>query len=163
MTGMNGKVFRKAVTVMGLLAVIAGLFGCNKAPKHTLSEISEVSIACGHMDRSFGYLFWVHREQDKWLFDAECFTHDHMEETMFENREVSGKDMDTLFEILERSDSIAYAENYKKPKKLLPFEVMDETTYSFCLTFSDGSRYVTRDPQKELEEFFYRLAEQTNT
>ena len=31
MTGMNGKVFRKAVTVMGLLAVIAGLFGCNKA------------------------------------------------------------------------------------------------------------------------------------
>ena len=65
MTGMNGKVFRKAVTVMGLLAVIAGLFGCNKAPKHTLSEISEVSIACGHMDRSFGYLFWVHREQEK--------------------------------------------------------------------------------------------------
>ncbi len=146
---------------MGLLAVLAGLFGCGKAPKpaqHQLSEISAVSIACSHMDHSFGYFFWVHREQDKWLFDAACFTHDHADETVFENREVSGKDMDTLFEILERNGSIAYAENYKKPRNPL-FEVMDETTYSFCLTFSDGNQHVTCDRQKELEEFFYRLAE----
>ena len=39
---------------------------------------------------------------------------------------------------------------------------MDETTYGFCLTFSDGSQYVTLDYQKELEEYFYRLAEQSN-
>lgn len=148
---------------MGILAALAGLFGCSKAPKpaqHELSEIRAVSISCGHMDRSYGYFFWIHPEQDKWLFDAECFTHGHEDETMFENREVSGKDMDALFEILERCDSIAYAENYKKPKKLPIFEVMDETTYSFCLTFSDGTQYVTCDRQKELEEFFYRLAEQ---
>lgn len=149
---------------MGILATLAGLFGCSKSPKpaqHTISEISAVSIACGHMDRSYGYYFWIHREQDKWLFDTECFTNDHETETVFENREVSGEDIDALFKILERNDSITYAENYKKPKKPL-FEIMDETTYSFCLTFSDGNRYTTNDRQKELEEFFYCLAENTD-
>ena len=110
------------------------------------------------MDRSYGYSFWIHLEQGKWLFNTECFTHDHEVEMVFENREVSSDDTDALFEILEQSGSIAYAENYKKPKDS-PFEIMDETTYVFCLTFSDGSQYVTCDRQKELEEYFYRLAE----
>ena len=77
---MCGKALRKAVAVTGLLAVFAGLFGCNKTPKsaqHELSEISGVSLSCGHMDRSYSYCFWIHREQDKWLFNAEYFTHDH--------------------------------------------------------------------------------------
>ena len=39
---------------------------------------------------------------------------------------------------------------------------MDETDYGFCLTFSDKSRCVTNDRKKELEEYFYRLAEQAN-
>ena len=159
---MHGKLFRKVVSVLGLIALFAGLFGCQKTPKpaqHIISEISAVSLSCGHMDHSYGYFFWVHQEQDKWLFNTECFTHDHEVETAFENREVSSEDMDALFDILERSDSITYAENYKKPKKIPFFEVLDETTYGFCLTFSDGSQYVTLDCQKELEEYFYRLAE----
>ena len=69
--------------------------------------------------------------------------------------------MNELLDILERNDSIAYAENYKKPMDS-PFEVMDETTYSFCLAFSDGEQYNTLDSQGELEKFFYRLAEQVN-
>ena len=146
---------------MGLLAIFAWLFGCNKTPKpaqHELSEISGVSLSCGHMDRSYSYSFWLHLEEDTWLFDAECFTHDFEEETVFEGREVSSEDMDALFEILERNDRIAYAENYQKPSDSI-FEVMDETTYGFCLTFSDGSQYVTYDAQDELRQFFYRLAE----
>ncbi len=149
---------------MGILAALAGLFGCSKSPKpaqYTISEISAVSIACAHMDYSYGYYFQIHREQEKWLFDARCFVDDHHKEVAFENRDVSNEDMETLFELLERNDSIAYAENYKKPKKLT-LEVMDETTYSFCLTFSDGRQYMTCDWQKELEEFFYRLAENTD-
>ena len=156
--------FKKAVVIVGVLTILTGLFGCSKTPKpaqHIISEISAVSIACAHMDYSYGYYFQIHREQEKWLFDARCFVDDHHKEVAFENRDVSNEDMKTLFEILERNDSIAYAENYKKPKKL-PFEVMDETTYSFCLTFSDGSQYTTCDWQKELEEFFYRLAENTD-
>ncbi len=161
MSGTNGKLFWKAVAAVGLLATLAGLFGCTKTPKppkHKISDISSVSISCSHMDRCYGYYFWVRRDGDVWLFDATCFTNDHEVETVFENREVSSEDIDELSKILERNGSISYAENYKKPKKL-PFEVMDETIYTFCLAFSDGSKYNTNDPQKELEQFFYRLAE----
>lgn len=157
--------YRKAVTViLGLLAVFTGLFGCNKGPKptqHDLSEISAVSISCGHMDRSYGYAFRIHRDQDKWLFNAECFTHDHEVETVFENRDINGEEVDAMFEILKKNDSITYAENYKKPKDS-PFVILDETTYGFCLTFSDGKQAVTIDRQRELEEFFYRIAEEYN-
>ncbi|MGN0601873.1 MAG: hypothetical protein ACI4I7_04105 [Oscillospiraceae bacterium] len=128
---------------------------------HDLSDITAVSLSCGHMDRSYGYYFLLHRDNEKWLFDAECFTHDHEEETVFENREVSDEDMDMLFEILKQNDSITYAENYKQPKKS-PFIVLDETTYGFGLTFSDGEQYSTRDWQKDLEDFFYRLAEKSD-
>ena len=110
------------------------------------------------MDRRYGYSFWIRAQEGAWLFDAECFTHDREIETVFEKREVSSEDVDTLFAILEQSDSITYAENYKKPKAS-PFMIMDETTYSFCLTFSDGNQCVTYDAQKELEDFFYCLAE----
>ena len=161
MSMMFGKILRRTVTILGLAAILVGLFGCNKAPKparHSISEISSVSISCGHMDRSYGYCFWLRREEDVWLFDAECFIHDHEDEAMFEGREVKSEDVDVMLKIIEQNDSITYAENYKPPKKL-PFEVMDETTYSFCLTFSDGSRYLTSDSQAELENFFYRLAE----
>lgn len=156
------KVLRRVVTCMGVIAILAGLLGCSKEPKpaqHTIEDISSISISCCHMDRSFGYYFCIRREDNKWLFDAECFIHDHNDETVLENCVVATEEMDTLFEILERSNSIAYAENYKKPIES-PFEVLDETTYSFCLTFSDGSQYVTCDWQKELEDYFYQIAEQ---
>lgn len=146
---------------MSLFTVLAGLFGCNKAPgsaRHTVSDICEVSVSCGHMNRCYGYCFRIRRENGVWLFDAECFTHDREAETVFEDRAVNGGDIEELLGILERNDSIAYAENYKKPIKL-PFQVLDDTSYNFSLVFSDGSRYTAGTVQKETEEFFYRLAE----
>lgn len=153
------KVLGRVLTVMGLIAALTGLFGCGKKPtQHTVLELSSVSLSCCHMDRSFGYYFYIRTEDNKWLFDAECFTHGNEKETRIENREADAGDIDALFEILDRCGSIAYAENYKKPMGS-PFEALDETTYSFCLTFSDGSQYVTCDRQKELEEYFYQIAQ----
>lgn len=149
---------------MVALSLICGLFGCQKAPKpakHELSEITAVSISCGHMDRSYGYSFGAHKEENGWFLNAECFTHNHEVETVLENRELNGEDAETILEILKQNESIAYVENYKK-SKILPFHVVDETTYSFCLTFSDGNQYVTCDRQDDLEDFFYRLAEKYN-
>ena len=146
---------------MGMFSALTGLFGFRRTPKparHKLSDISEISISCVHMDFSFGYSFRLHRDEEKWLFDAECFTNNCSEHTGFENRSVSEEDVKTLLEILERNNSISYAENYKKPPKS-PFKVLDETTYVFCLAFSDGSRYMTKDRQAEPEQFFYGLAE----
>lgn len=91
--------------------------------------------------------------------NGDCFTQEHTVEAVFENRPVSQADVDALFEILERNDSIAYAWQYKEPKRPR-YEIMDETTYVFCLTFSDGSQYSIPEVQEELETFFYDLAEQ---
>lgn len=146
---------------MGILAMLVNLFGCGKSPKpaqHTAEEICAVSISCGHMNHAYGYSFWIHSEDGKWLFDAECFTNGHEVETVFENRKISEEDTEKLLEILN-NDLIAYAENYKKPKNSL-YAVTDEAKYSFCMTFSDGSQYNTSECIGELEEFFYRLAEQ---
>lgn len=146
---------------MAVFSLIGGLFGCQKAQapaKHELSEVTSISISCGNMDRSCGYSFWVHMGDDGWLFDTECFTHDREVETVLKDRVIGDEDARALLEILERCNSVAHVENYKKPKGSL-FFVADEETYGFCLSFSDGSRYVTYDRQSELEEFFYRLAE----
>ncbi|MDD6203697.1 MAG: hypothetical protein PUC05_01685 [Firmicutes bacterium] len=145
---------------MGLFAVLSGLFGCSKAKpaRHTVSEISVVSVYCGHMDHSCSYCFSVRREQDRWLLDADCFTHGHNTETELEKCEVGNEDIDALFEIIQSSNLIAHAENYKKPRKSR-IVVLDETTFGFSLTFTDGSQYMTDDCQPELRKYFYAIAE----
>lgn len=146
---------------MALFSLTCGLFGCQRSPepaKHELSEIMSVSISYGNMDRSYGYSFRAHREENGWFFNAECFTHNYEVETVFEDRELDCEDAEALLEIMEQNESIAHVENYKAPKKLF-FQVADEETYCFCLNFSDGSQYVTYDRQNDLETFFYRLAE----
>ncbi len=110
------------------------------------------------MDQSYGYSFFVHKEEGNLLFDAECFVHDHKAEVALENQKLSFDEAEELMRLLEQNGSIAYAENYRKPKRL-PLQAADETIYSFCLAFSDGDQYVTDERQKDIEEFFYRLAE----
>lgn len=146
---------------MALLSLTCGLFGCRKAPqaaKHTLSDITAVSISCGHMDRSCCYSFCARKEADVWLLDAECFTQSREAETAFKGRELSGEETDTLLALLEQGDSIAYAESYKKPRRFRA-RTADETKYGFCLSFSDGNQFTVPERQGALEEFFYRLAE----
>ena len=141
-----------------MLSLLCGLFGCGKA-RHKISDITSVSLSCGHMTASFGYSFWMRKDGDVWLLDAECHTHDGTEKTVFKNHEVGGTEINSLLRIIVKNDLTAYAENYKKPKDSL-IQVMDETAYIFVLGFSDKSRFVTNDRVGELEEYFYRLAEQ---
>lgn len=146
---------------MTALSLFCGLFGCRNAPKpakHELSEITALSISCGHMDRRYGYSFWVHKEENAWFLYAECFTDNYETETVIENAVLMSDDVEALFKILELSESIAYVENYKKPKNPA-FQIADEETYGFCLGFSDGSQYAASGRQADLENFFYRLAE----
>ncbi len=149
---------------MGLPAILAGLFRCSKAPDreshHKVSEITMLSLSCSHMDYSYCYYFALTLGERGWLFDAECFINNHEEKTVFSGRVVKSEDVEKLFDILERNRSIAYAETYKKPKKF--FIIMDETIYSFCLIFSDGSQCTAASAGtaiRELEDYFYLLAE----
>lgn len=114
------------------------------------------------MDFSYGYLFTLSKESGSWCFSAQCFTNNHEQQTEFENQPVSDEDIAEMLTIIEQNGTIEYAENFKKPIKL-PFEVLDQTTYSLCLRFSDGIAYnvdSTSRPDGELESYFYRLAEQ---
>ena len=150
---------------MCLLAIMSNLFGCTKSPDkskhHEPSDLTVISISCCHMDFSYGYSFTLSKESGVWRFNAECFTHEHEQQTNFENRAVSDEDIAEMLDIIERNGTIQYAENFKKPKKPL-FEVMDQTTYSLYIRFSDGSDYnadLTSRHDSELENYFYRLAE----
>ncbi len=145
---------------MAILSLLCGVFGCNKSnrpPKHTLSDITAVSIACGHMDRSYEYSFGIYKKQESWLFSAECFTHNNEVETVIENCTIETEDADELFEIMKKNDSISHAEGYKPKAK--SSNTADGESYSFCLTFSDSTQCITDEEESELCRYFYRLAE----
>lgn len=155
--------FKKAVILLELLAMLSALFGCGEGQpaQHELSELRSISMSCGQSNRCYSYSFYLRKEGEAWLLDAECFTKDRTEETVFSARTVDAGELEVLFDILERNGTIAYAENYKKPKKS-PLTVLDAPVYGFALTFSDGSVYDTEsagDARHELEDCFYRLAE----
>lgn len=146
---------------MTVFSLLFSVFGCKKIQpnaRHELSELQSVSISCGNSDRSCSYSFSVYYESEKWLFDAECFTDSGQNETSFSKIELTEAELDGLFEILKRNESISYAENYKEPKKHGGFAA-DTDYYVFALTFSDDTRLVTYTRQSETEEYCYRLAE----
>lgn len=153
---MNEKT--KAILAAALLSFVSELSGCTAPPKHTTTEISGVSISCGHMNRSYGYSFWVRADNSSMLFDADCYTGNYEIPTVLESVEISNDEYAELMKIIEEAQLIQYAENYKKPPKS-PVFVSDETTYCFSLTFTDGENYLTYNRQEELENYFYALAE----
>lgn len=167
---------RKAVVLLGLMTVLAGLLGCTAKPRdaepvHDVSEVCAVYIGCGHMDYSFCYNFMLKRSVEEagqagadsgWYFEGGCFLRDEYERTDFEPTPVSSESAAKLLDIIEANNTIAYAENYKTPKKLKVF-ALDETTYSFCIEFSDGQQYIISEmipEQNELEEYFYDLGKE---
>ena len=164
---------RKAVILLILMVVLAGLFGCTSEPRdaeplHDVSEVCMVSMGCGHMDYSCCYNFTLTRRAEEagqdsgWYFEGGCFLRDEEERTDFEPTLVSSDSAAKLLHIIEANNTIAYAENYKAPKKLKIF-ALDETTYSFCIKFSDGQQYIISEmvpEQNELEEYFYDLGKE---
>lgn len=173
---------RKAVMLLALMTVLAGLLGCTAKPRdaepvHDVSEVCMVYIGCGHMDYSFCYNFMLKRSAEEggqseeagqagqdsgWYFEGGCFLRDEEERTDFEPTPVSRESAAKLLDIIQANNTIAYAENYKAPKKLKIF-ALDETTYSFCIEFSDGQQYIIGEmvpKQHELEEYFYDLGKE---
>ena len=167
---------RKAVMLLALMTVLAGLIGCTAKPRdaepvHDISEVCMVSMGCGHMDYSCCYNFMLKRSAEEaeeagqdsgWYFEGGCFLRDEEERTDFEPTPVSSDSAAKLLDIIEANNTIAYAENYKAPKKLKIF-ALDETTYSFCIKFSDGQQYIISEmvpKQHELEEYFYDLGKE---
>ena len=176
---------RKAVMLLVLVTVLSGLLGCTAKPRdaepvHDVSEVCMIYIGCGHMDYSCCYNFMLKRSTEEaveagqvgeagadsgWYFEGGCFLRDEEERTDFEPTPVSSESAAKLLNIIRANNTIPYAENYKAPKKLKIF-ALDETTYSFCIEFSDGQQYIISEmlpEQNELEKYFYDLGKELKT
>lgn len=148
----------KAVTVVALLSALCGLFGCDKTPEYTVEDIRSVSISCGHMDYSHSYAFYLRKEENGWLLDAEFATDTEQSRVEYEACPVAQEDVRALLNIVQEQDVIGKLRRYKKPK--IGVQVLDETTYYTSLLFADGESIgAASHVDSALESGFYRLAE----
>ena len=149
---------KKAVIVTFLLTSLCGLFGCKKPPEYTVNDIKTAAVSCSHMDFSMTYSFYLHREENVWLLDAEYATDTEQPRTEYANHCVSDEDVKELFKIIEAQETIKNLRRYKKPK--LNITVADETSYYTLLGFTDGEKLGAPIPaDNNTEECFRRLAE----
>lgn len=143
---------------MSILSVLAGLFGCAKAPDHTADDIASLSISCGHMNYYHTYSFTLAKSEEAWLLSAGCFTDEEHPRVEFENLPVTAEDADRLLAIVREQDLIDSLRRYKAPK--LKWHLLDETTYYASIRFADGATVGGAVLiSKEMESCFYRLAE----
>lgn len=143
---------------MLMTTFLGHIFGCGgtTAAAHTLQELKSVSASCGEADRAHSYSFCVRCDGERWLFDADCFVYGFEIEAYIGSVVLTGGDVDELFELLDKNNCIALAENYKKSVKVF---APDASEYSFCMTFCDGKQYTISKRHAEAERYFYRLAD----
>ncbi|MGN1126262.1 MAG: hypothetical protein ACI4RI_02370 [Ruminococcus sp.] len=151
---------------MSILSATMSLFGCNKNPVKPDRELTSVSISQNHMDRTYCYSFWVRKENDSYLFDAECILADddnnEYSEVNFTDKEISQEEFEKFTRIDEKYDFISL----KRPKKEKKFKffALDETTTYFTVKYGDDafSLYPNGDGYSEVSESFFALAEKYN-
>lgn len=67
------RVLRKAVLLLAIVTVLAGLFGCSARPEPPAGELAVVSAAGGHMSRTDSYSFSAIRKDGVWMFSTRCY------------------------------------------------------------------------------------------
>ncbi len=143
---------------MSIVSVILGLFGCagtSESPKHSLSELTSVSVGETGSDQTGGYSFWIRLEDEGWAFEGDCSIGDGNVSVM--DARVTSEEREELFSALEENGAVLYAENYKQRKN--SSRASDGDSYGFVLTFSNGDQCITYERQEYLERYFFRLAE----
>lgn len=119
------------------------------------SDLTAISISCGHVDRTCAYSFTITREADGWYLDAELF------ERSIRKRPIDPESVDEIMAIIEDRGIVQEANKQKRAKKrLFHMHIPDESVYSLALTFSDGEIKSISERQGELEEIFCRLVEE---
>lgn len=142
---------------MVALSAFFGLFGCQKAPKHTVGDICEISASRSGMCSDYSYGFVLKKENYGWDLSANCLTESGLK-IEFEENSLSDLDVNRLLETVREKDLIAFAEKYKGPDSEIFAD--DEDDCVFILKFSDGETIlVPVRADYALEEEFFRLAE----
>ena len=143
---------------MAVLSLIAGLFGCAKAQKHSSGDVCGVSLSCGGMNFSENYNFGLREKNGEWLLSAEYVPQSREDTVCFEDVPVSQKDADEILRIIDEQRLVAFAENYcEKEEK---FFADDAESIVFSLKFKDGeAAFAKESPSAELKEKLCCLAE----
>ena len=102
---------------MGVLACVLSLFGCNRNPIKPKGELTSISISQNHMDSTFCYSFGIRKENDSYLFDADCIIVDYDNneygEVNFTDIVISQEEFEKFTRIDEKYNFISL----KKPKR----------------------------------------------
>lgn len=146
------------MTVLAIVSVLAGLFGCKGKPEYTVADIESLSISCGHMDLRKSYSFGASQKDGDWILYAECFAADGETQIKLETP-IKSEEAEKLLSEAEKSGFIASVQKYKS--SVFKPRVADETVYSSRITLSDGNEISAPIPaSRELENIFYALAEE---
>lgn len=147
----------KAVTVLAIVSMLAGLLGCKSRNEYTVADIESLSISCGHMDLRKSYSFGISLKDGAWILYADCFASDGETQIKIETP-VKTEEAEKLLSETEKSGFIASLQKYKKP--LFKPDTADETVYSSRITFSDGNEISAQIlASQNIENIFYALAE----
>lgn len=151
---------------MSILFTTMSLFGCKKNPVKPDRKLTSVSIFQNHMDSTSCYSFGIRKENDSYLFDAECILVDYdnnkYSEVNFTDKEITKEEFEKFAGLDKKYDFISLKRPKKKKKN--KFFVLDETITHFTVRYGEDafSLYPNGECFEAVNELFFQIAEKYN-
>ena len=144
---------------MSVLSLLLGLFGCGGKMKYTADDIVLFSTFYHGMEINPVYSFALRKENDGWLFSANCRVGDKKDHyASFSSFPITDEEAEGFLQILAEDGELEKLYKYRKPIRI--FNVSDAPTRSTGMTFTDNSilEKETKIGQRALD-YLYMLAE----
>lgn len=148
---------------MGIVSCVLSLFGCNRNPIKPEGELASISIYQNHMDRTFCYSFGIRKENDSYLFDADCILVDYdnneYSEVNFIDKEITKEEFEKFSKLDKKYDFFSLRKPNKKEKNR--YFILDETITNFSVRYGDEGIAVETNGEcfEAVNELFFQLAE----
>lgn len=127
----------KVVTVVLALLSFSGLFGCSGNKKYTADDIVLINTVYYGSERNPVYSFALKKDEDCWLFSADCLVGDLKEHyTSFSAFPITAEDAKDFFRIICEDREIEKLYKHRNPIRF--FHMSDTPSRSSAMTFSDG-------------------------
>lgn len=134
---MKHTVRRAAAVVLAFLPIF-GLLSCGESEKFTADDLALIHTVYYGTERNPVYCFALKKEEDGWLFSADCLVGEQKEHyTSFESFPIPAEDAAELFQIISEDSEIERLYKYRNPIRF--FHISDVPARSLGMTFSDGS------------------------
>ena len=148
---------------MGIVSCVLSLFGCHRNPIKPEGELASISIYQNHMDSTFCYSFGRRKENDSYLFDADCILVDYdnneYSEVNFIDKEITKEEFEKFSKLDKKYDFFSLRKPNKKEKNR--YFILDETITNFSVRYGDEGIAVETNGEcfEAVNELFFQLAE----